>query len=177
MSHPCAGTLVATKTPKSPFLKPLRAISLCFCGMSGVMTGILSYSHILWQLLGFFLHFTKYDSASLKTAVHSAHISNDCCPLSPVALDSQMLYSYCRFLRLFTNQVHLFICRFHVFLSNIIHPIGASCRKKQFGDCLLNLSCLPHIKSPVLASELCYLWPLSRRVWAILPCARHQVLG
>ena len=41
------------------------------------------------------------------------------------------LYSYCRFLGLFTNQVHLFICRFHVFLSNIINPMRASCRKKQ----------------------------------------------
>ena len=51
----------------------------------------LSYSHILWQLLGFFLCFTKYDGAPLKTTVHSDHVSNNCCPLSPVALDSQML--------------------------------------------------------------------------------------
>ena len=72
MSNPCAATLAATKTPKSPFLKPSRVISLCFCGMSGVMAGVLSHSHILWQLLGFFLHFTKYDSAPLITTVHSA---------------------------------------------------------------------------------------------------------
>ena len=81
--------------------------------------------------LGFFLRFTKYDSAPLKTTACSPHVSNNCCSLSPVAPDSQMLYSYCRFLRLFTNQALLSIRMFHVFLSSSVHPVGARCRKSN----------------------------------------------
>ena len=67
----------------------------------------------------------------MMTTVLSDHIANQRCVLCLLTLHLQVLHSYSCFLSLFNNQVSLFICRFHVSLSNIKYPIWASCMEKQ----------------------------------------------
>lgn len=101
----------------------------------------LLYACVLWQLLPPSLVSQKLNMSPWwplyprNTSLLTTVLSVSCAPQLRLLSES------------FPNQVHPFICRFCVFLSNIKYSMRAGCREKaMFAGCLQNRYCMLYIK-------------------------------